>query len=181
MGDRRPSPYPMGRPCASWSRSHLWNLQKKWVDPERKCNRNSILVTSWMMKAEVEGQRSCSRCGRTPLPEWGPELGCTKNKQDYIPQTDETPFRSRTTTVPQPCLKKWGNTWGKCLNVGLSDLQTALIHPQWCLWERKTGLVGSALIWDESTRAPLQTHTQCLVLRKPWMPLAGPAGFRLLT
>ena len=30
----------------------------------------------------------------------GPDIGCTRNRQHRIPQTDHTPFRSRTTTVP---------------------------------------------------------------------------------
>ena len=30
----------------------------------------------------------------------GPDIGCTRNLQHCIPQTDHTPFCSRTTTVP---------------------------------------------------------------------------------
>ena len=30
----------------------------------------------------------------------GPDIGCTRNRQHRIPQTDDTPFRSRTTTIP---------------------------------------------------------------------------------
>ena len=54
------------------------------MDDEGRSGRAKVLLQEW---EDTFARR-------------GPEIGCTKNKQHYIPQTDETPFRSRTTTVP---------------------------------------------------------------------------------
>ena len=53
------------------------------MDDEGRSGRAKVLLQEW---EDTFARR-------------GPEIGCTKNKQHYIPQTDETPFRSRATTV----------------------------------------------------------------------------------
>ena len=75
------------------------------MDDEGRSGRAKVLLQEW----------EDAFAGR------GPKIGGTNNKQHYIPQTDETPFHSRTTTVPPPplpllhpcrripCALYWGN------------------------------------------------------------------------